>query len=64
MLVRLADETAAVKTQAKAAAAKFSERARAEKCSLQAEIKQLQVGGPNATHFQAVGAFDFKLMFL
>jgi hypothetical protein len=43
MLVRSADEVAAVKTQAKAAAAKFSERARAEKSTLQAEIKQLQV---------------------
>jgi gas vesicle protein len=43
MLVRSADEVAAVKSQAKAAAAKFSERARAEKSTLQAEIKQLQV---------------------
>lgn len=42
MLARSADEVAAVKSQAKTAAAKFSERARAEKSALQAEIKQLQ----------------------
>jgi hypothetical protein len=43
MVARAADEVVAVKSQAKAAAAKFSERARAEKSALQAEIKQLLV---------------------
>jgi hypothetical protein len=43
MVVRCAEEVATVKSQAKAAAAKFSERARAEKSALLTEIKQLQV---------------------
>ncbi len=43
MVVRSADELVAVKAQAKAAGVKFSERAKAEKITLQAEIKQLQV---------------------
>jgi hypothetical protein len=43
MVVRCADEVAVVKSQAKSAATKFSERARAEKAALQAEINQLQV---------------------
>jgi hypothetical protein len=43
MVVRSADELVAVKSQAKAAGLKFSERAKAEKLALQAEIKQLQV---------------------
>ncbi len=51
MLSRCADEVTAVKTQAKAAAAKFSERARAEKSTLQAEIKQLQVNHLLLLHY-------------
>jgi hypothetical protein len=43
MVVRCAEEVVSVKSQAKSAATKFSERARAEKAALQAEIKQLQV---------------------
>jgi hypothetical protein len=43
MVVRCAEEVVSVKSQAKSAATKFSERARAEKAALQAEIKQFQV---------------------
>jgi hypothetical protein len=43
LLARAADEVAAIKAQAKAAAAKFSERAKSEKAELQAEVKRLQV---------------------
>jgi hypothetical protein len=51
MVVRCAEEVATVKLQAKSAAAKFSERARAEKSALMVEIKQLQV---NQINFNAI----------
>jgi hypothetical protein len=47
MVMRAADEVVAVKLQAKAAAAKFTERASSETSALQAEIKQLQVKQQN-----------------
>jgi hypothetical protein len=46
MVERALEEVATVKAQAKAAAAKFSERGRVEKSALQDEIKQLQARGP------------------
>jgi hypothetical protein len=66
MVVRSADELVAVKSQAKAAGLKFSERAKAEKLALQTEIKQLQVTPtmPSLTCPLAHAIFVYRTLWL